>query len=447
MSKNILDTSKNILDLEAKVIGKTGIIRYYPMVISRGDGARLWDVDGREYIDFSSGGGVANIGYNHPLVIDAIAAQSKRLTHDCYTVCSNDRTPLLASELIKLLPGDYEKKIWFGLSGSDACEWVYKMLPKVTGRNKLVSFIGNYQGQTMGASALSGLMPQQSFLSVSNVIHIPYPYCYRCPLNHHPDTCNQECFSYFSEYLVGTLCDAGDIAAVVLEPIQGDAGIIIPPAEYLKKLKDFCKEHGIILVVDEVLSGVGRTGTWWASQQLDISPDLVVMGKALGSGVPISAVGGRADLLDAMTASHHVTCGGNVLACAASLATLDVIKSEKLLDNAYKMGERLRKGLKQISEKSKIVGEIRGLGLLTGVEIEQEGLPAQDLAHKVVFAAWQRGLLIYYLGLFGNTLIACPPLVINQTEIDAGTAILSDAILAVERGEIHDKDIEGFKAW
>ncbi len=447
MPQKDLPTSKNILNLESRFIGKTGIFRYYPMVLSRGIGVRLWDADGREYIDFSSGGCVANTGYNHPLVIEAITAQAKRLTHDCFTICSNDQTPLLAAELVLLLPGNFDKKIWFGLSGSDACEWVYKILPKATGRTKIVSFVGNYQGQTMGASALSGLMPQQSFLSVSNVIHIPYPYCYHCPLNHHPDTCDQACFSFFSEYLVGTLCTPDEIAAVVFEPIQGDAGVILPPAEYLEKLQGFCKENGIMLVVDEVLSGVGRTGTWWASQQLDLSPDLIVMGKALGSGIPISAVGGRADLLDAMTASHHVTCGGNVLACAASLATLDVIKTEGLLDNAQKMGERLRKTLNQVSVNSKIIGEVRGLGLLTGVEIEQEGQPAQDLAHKVVFAAWQRGLLLYYLGLYGNTLIIAPPLVINQTEIDAGTAILSDAILAVERGEIHDKDIEGFKAW
>ncbi len=447
MDQNSFSESEYILGMENQRIGRTGIFRFYPMVLSRGNGARLWDVDGREYIDFSSGGCVANTGYNHPSVVSAIQSQTTRLTHDCFTVCSNDRTPQLASRLSELLPGDYEKKIWFGLSGSDACEWVYKMLPKATGKPKLISFIGNYQGQTMGASSLSGLMPQQSFLSVSNVIHIPYPYCYRCPLNHHPDSCHEECFSYFSDYLVGTVCTPDEIAAVVFEPIQGDAGIIIPPVGYLSKLQNFCIEHDICLVVDEVLSGMGRTGTWWASEQFNLSPDVLVMGKALGSGVPISAVGGKAELLDAMTASHHVTCGGNVLACAASIATLNVIKNEGLMANAEKMGERLLKKLGLLSRKSEIVGEARGLGLLIGLEIEKEGVPAQDLAHKIVFAAWERGLLLYYLGLYGNTLIIVPPLIINKSEIDEAVERLSDAISAVESGNIGNGDIEAFAAW
>ena len=444
---NIPEPSESFLTLESNFISRSNIIRYYPMVVSRGKGALLWDADDREYIDFSSGGCVANVGYCHPRVIEAIQRQTQRLTHDCFTVCSNDQTPVLAERISRLLPGKFEKKIWFGLSGSDANDWVYKILPKATGRQKLISFVGNYQGQTMGASALSGLMPQKSFLTVSNVIHIPYPYCYRCPLGHESDHCHQACFSYFENYLLGTIVSIDEIAAFVFEPIQGDGGIIVPPEKYIARLYKFCKLNSIPLVVDEVLTGIGRTGTWWASEQLNIEPDLIVMGKALGSGVPISAVGGNKDLMDSMVAAHHVTCGGNVIASAAALATLNVIQEEGLLNNATSMGTRLLRGLDQLRSEHYLIGDIRGVGLLIGVEIEREGLPANDLAHQVVYAAWKNGLLLYYLGLYGNVLILVPPLVIDEKTVDSGLERLSTAINMVEKGEISDNDIKEFQAW
>jgi 4-aminobutyrate aminotransferase len=441
------DSSDHIFSLESSYISKTNMVRYYPMVVSRGEGALLWDADGREYIDFSSGGCVANLGYCHPEVTKAVEAQLKRLTHSCFTVCSNDQTPLLAERLSHLLPGKTEKKIWFGLSGSDANDWVYKILPKATGRPKLISFVGNYQGQTMGAAALSGLLPQQSFLSVSNVVHIPYPYCYRCPLGHHPEDCDQACFSYFENYLLGTIVSLDEIAGIVFEPIQGDGGIILPPEKYVARLYRFCKLNSIPLVVDEVLTGIGRSGTWWASEQLNIEPDLIVMGKALGSGVPISAVGGDKELMDAMVAAHHVTCGGNVLGSAAAMATLLVIEEDDLLSNARAMGERLLAGLNQLKSRHDLLGEIRGMGLLVGAEIERDGLPAPDLAHKVVYAAWKQGLLLIHQGLYGNVLILVPPLVIDEKQIDAGLERLSSALKMVEGGEISDDDIQSFQVW
>lgn len=440
-------SSSNIFSLESRFISKSNIIRYYPMVISRGKGAILWDVDGREYIDFSSGGCVANVGYCHPDVVSAVQVQNERLSHTCFTVCSNDQTPILAERLNRLLPGEYDKKIWFGLSGSDANDWVYKILPKATGRQKIISFIGNYQGQTMGAAALSGLMPQRSFLTVSNIIHIPYPYCYRCPLGHQIDHCQQACFSYFENYLVGTLVGIEEIAAIVFEPIQGDGGIIVPPEGYLVRLRNFCRKHSIALVVDEVLTGIGRTGSWWASEQVGLEPDLVVMGKALASGVPISAIGGRKDLMDALVAAHHVTCGGNVLGSAAAIATLNVIEKENLLANSKTMGAKLMRGLGLLKEQYPVVGDIRGIGLLIGVEIERDGLPASDLAHKIVFAAWKQGLLLYYLGLYGNVLIIVPPLVIDEETADKGLQKLSAALKMVEEGEISDEEIADFRAW
>jgi 4-aminobutyrate aminotransferase len=441
------NSSDRIAALEASYVAKTNMIRYYPMVISRGAGSLVWDADGREYIDFSSGGCVANVGYCHPKVNQAIQAQIERLTHSCFTVCSNDQTPVLAERLSSLLPGSFEKKIWFGLSGSDANDWVYKILPKATGRQKIVSFVGNYQGQTMGAAALSGLMPQKSFLTVSNVIHIPYPYCYRCPLGHAPDHCDQACFTYFENYLLGTLVSLEEIAAFVFEPVQGDGGIILPPEKYVSRLYRFCKLNSIPLVADEVLTGLGRSGAWWASEQLNIEPDLVVMGKALASGMPISAVGGKKELMDALVAAHHVTCGGNVIGSAAALATLQVIDEEGLLDNARLMGNSLLRGLDELKSGHDLIGEIRGMGLLIGVEIERDGLPANDLAHKVVYAAWKSGLLLYYLGLYGNVLILVPPLVITQAEVDLGLEKLSNAINMVEEGEISDNDIKRFQAW
>ncbi len=440
-------SSRNILTLESNYIARTNIIRYYPMVVSRGKGARLWDADDREYIDFSSGGCVANVGYCHPEVTKAIQTQNERLSHTCFTVCSNDQTPLLAERLSNLLPGKFEKKIWFGLSGSDANDWIYKILPKATGRPKIISFVGNYQGQTMGAAALSGLMPQQSFLTVSNVIHIPYPYCYRCPLGHNSNRCQQECFSYFENYLVGTIVSLEDIAAIVFEPVQGDSGIIVPPKQYLVRLSQFCHKHSIPLVVDEVLTGLGRTGTWWAYEQLNIDPDLIVMGKALASGIPISAIGGKAELMDSMVAAHHVTCGGNVIGSAAAIATLNVIEKEGLLNNASIMGTKIINGIEQLKSQHNLMGDIRGIGLLIGVEIERDGLPASDLAHKVVYAAWMEGLLLYYLGLYGNVLIIAPPLVIDERTAAMGLERLSTALKAVEEGKITDNDIMNFHAW
>lgn len=440
-------SSISVLTLETNYVSKSNIIRYYPMVVSRGKGAILWDADGREYIDFSSGGCVANVGYCHPRVTKAIQGQTERLSHNCFTVCSNDQTPVLAERLSHLLPGKFEKTIWFGLSGSDANDWVYKILPKATGRQKIISFVGNYQGQTMGAAALSGLMPQRSFLTISNVLHIPYPYCYRCPLGHKSDSCQVACFSFFENYLIGTIVSAEEIAAIVFEPIQGDGGIIVPPAQYLVRLSNFCRSHSIPLVVDEVLTGIGRSGTWWASEQLDIEPDLVVMGKALASGIPISAVGGKKDLMNVMVAAHHVTCGGNVTGSAAAMATLDVIEEEDLMSNARSMGNRLLNGLDQLKSQHELIGEIRGIGLLIGVEIERNGMPASDLAHKVVYAAWTEGLLLYYLGLYGNVLILVPPLVIDEKIVDNGLEKLSSALKVVGEGKITDTEIKNFHAW
>ncbi len=432
----------NMEEREKSLISKALYVRCLPSAaMTAGKGAWLTDASGRHFLDFEAGGCVANTGYCHPRVVAAICEQASRLTHNCFALMGNDVTVDLASRLVSLTPGDFEKKVWFGLSGSDANDCVYKLARWHSGRPRLIACIGAYHGQTMGALALSGLRSQSRFITLSDVVKIPYPYCYRCPFGLRHPTCGVHCLTYVCDYLFQTVCDPQDVAAFVIEPIQGDAGTIVPPSEYLTGVADLCREHGILLVVDEVLTGLGRTGKMLAIEHTGVIPDLVVLGKALGSGIPMSAVVGKAEVLDSMVGGHLLTVGGNTIGSAAAIATLDVIHDEDLASAASRIGGMIVRGLREMKKRHRLIGDVRGAGLLVGLEmVDDNDRPAGREAHKVCYAAYKRGLVMIFLGLHGNVLRINPPLVMTAEEAARGLSILDDALSDVECNRISDEE-------
>ncbi|MEM3549859.1 MAG: aspartate aminotransferase family protein [Candidatus Bathyarchaeia archaeon] len=435
---------------DEKVIGKVTYIRFYPMVVESGLGSIVTDLDGNNYIDFQAGAAVANIGYCHPKVVKAVEEQMKKLTHNCFALFSNQITVKLAEKLVEITPGNFPKKVWFGLSGSDANDCVFKLARFSTKRDRIISFLGSYHGQTMGAYSLSGHKAESHFLPFPGVIKVPYAYCYRCAFKmKHPD-CGLQCIKFIEEHIFTSICPPEDAAGILVEPIQGDSGMIVPPDDFLLELKRICEENGMLFMVDEVRTGFGRTGKMFAINHLALEPDLIVMAKPMASGFPISACVARAEILDSPIGSHLLTTGGSPIGAAAALANIQVLMEEKLCDKAARTGAYMLKRLEEMKEGHELIGDVRGKGLFIGVEFVRNRKtkePASIETHKVCYRAWEYGLILVFNGTFSNVLDIVPPLVISKNEVDRGLDILEAAITDVEKGKVPDSLLEGFKAW
>lgn len=439
---------KELLDKDHQVISQGLKLRFSPMTVASASGCWLTDLSGKEYLDLTAGWAVANIGYGREEIAKTIFDQYLKLSFTTQLSAPSETMVQLAEKLISLTPGDFEKKVWFGHSGSDANELISKFIPIAAGRSKMISFIGSYHGQTMGASSLSGHSAQARFEGRGNVVKIPYPNPYR-PFSGISDNLTEQTLHYMKE-VFATICPADDTAGIIIEAIQSDGGMILPPPAFLQALREICDQYGIYLIIDEVKVGMGRTGAWFSFQHCEIVPDVVVLGKSLGAGLPISAVVGRKELLDAVSAGHMFTTSGNPVSTSAALKNIQLIEEEGLLENAKHQGISFLNGLHKLQETYPCIGDVRGKGLAIGVEIvenrhSQNPDPLKTAA--ICYRAYELGLLIYNVGIYGNVLEITPPLTINALEVERALAILEEVFKDAENGHIDLHKVQEFSGW
>lgn len=451
-SKNI-SKSIELISRFGEYIVDAAILNYYPMVLSYARGSRVKDVDGNEYIDFLSSASIFNVGHGNEYILSALRKQMDKLVHYINTYFYTEPPLVLAWKLTEITPGRFRKRVFFALSGSEAMDFSIKCVKSATKRSILISFYGSFHGTTYASTAISpvassmrrGLEPL-----VPSVYYSYFPDCLRCPMKQHYPECGIACFSTL-EHLLQYVVDPDNVAGVFLEPIQGDAGVIVPPREYIVKLRSLCSEYNIPLIVDEIQTGLGRVGYWFAVNYFNIEPDLIVLGKSLGGGLPLSAIIGRAEIMDRWEGYAEMTSmAGHTLSCVAALANIEYIERNNLVEEAKRKGEYLRKRLLELKDKHDIVGDIRGLGLLYGVDIVKDKYslnPDRKAALKIVWRAWELGLLTMTIGKYGNVIRIIPPLTITLEDLDRGVDILDQAIADVVKGRVDDRVLEFMRGW
>lgn len=407
-----------------------------PVVADHGRGCWLWDVDGNKLLDFTAGIAVNTTGHCHPTILAAIEEQAQKLIHFSGTDFYYGPQVALAEKMAALMPGDYPKRVFFGNSGAEAIEAALKLARYKTRRPNLIAFHGAFHGRTMGAISLSAsraVHKKHFWPLVPGVLHAPYPYCYRCTSGDCHD-CSQACLDYISETIFKRLASPDDVAAVFVECIQGEGGYVPAPVEFLQGLRELTRRHGILLVADEIQSGMGRTGKMFAFEWAGIEPDIVCVAKGIASGLPLGLIVYRSDGSDWERGSHASTFGGNPIACAAALKTIELLEGG-LMQNAGRMGAMLIEELQAIMARHTIIGDVRGRGLMVGAEIvsdrrSKEKAPAARSA--IVEACYRRGLVI--IGCGENTIRFAPALVINEEELALGLRVFEDALTEVEAG-------------
>ncbi len=428
--------AKKLVNLDAKYVSPS-YTRTYPLVAKTGRGAVVEDVDGNRFLDFAAGIAVVATGHCHPEVVAAIQKQAGELIHMSGTDFYYENMVTLAERLAEIAPGKAPKRVYFGNSGTEALEAAMKLARYHTKRDKFIAFYGCFHGRTMGSLSLtsSKAVQRKGFGPLlGGVAHIPYPDTYRS-LGQNPEECSREALEFLENNIFHRLMDPSDVAAIFIEPIQGEGGYVAAPVSFLQELQKICRRHGILLVADEVQCGMGRTGKWWASEHAGIEPDIICVAKGIASGMPLGAIIARADVMDWTPGAHASTFGGNPICVAASLATIDLIE-RKYMENARKMGKFILEKLADWSEKYRIVGDVRGKGLMIGVEIvrdQKTKARAGDLRNKIVDCAFLKGLLI--LGAGENTVRVAPPLVIDEEQAEYAVRILGECIADVQRSQ------------
>ncbi|MDE2292855.1 MAG: acetyl ornithine aminotransferase family protein [Elusimicrobia bacterium] len=416
-----------------KQFSSSSYIKEYPLVVAGGRGAMVEDVDGNRYIDYMAGIAVSATGYGHPAVVKAVQEQAERFLHICGTDFYYEGMSRLCERLALLGPGKGKKRVFLTNSGTEAVEGAIKLARSSTRRSDLIAFRGAFHGRSYGAMSLGSSKAKQRghfgpFLP--GVHHVPYPDPYRSNTGGQP----------LADWALGNIRELfrrhvppDDVAAVFIEPMLGEGGYVLPPREFLSGLRELCDQHGILLVFDEIQTGVGRTGRMWAADHYSIEPDVLLTAKGLGSGLPIGAIIARESVMKWESGSHGSTFGGNPVACAAALATLDVVE-KSLAKNAKVMGERMLAGLAKLQEKHAVIGDVRGAGLFIGVEFVKDRStkePAATLVHDLVQQAFRKGLLLLPCG--ESVIRLAPPLVVDEYDVDAGLAILDETLSALTR--------------
>jgi len=428
--------AREILERDERVISPS-YVRFYPLVVESGRGCIIRDVDGNEYIDFNSGLVCMNVGHNHPKVIEALKKQLERFLHYSNTDFYYQEVVDLAERLCEITPGKFEKKVYYGNSGTEAVEAAIKLAKWHTRKPRFIGFISAFHGRTTGSLSFTASKPVQRryfFPLMPGVTHVPYPYCYRCPFKQTFPDCNYWCVDFIDEYVLQKYVPPEEVAAILFEPIQGEGGYVVPPEGYFQRLKKLADKYGILLIDDEVQAGMGRTGRWFAIEHWEVEPDIICMAKALASGLPLGATIARAKIMDWEGGSHASTFGGNPLSCVAAMAVIDTIKEQNLLENAARQGNYIMKRLRELAEQSEIIGDVRGKGLMIGVEIVEDKdskKPAPNLAKEIMMRSWKRGVAIITCGV--STLRIAPPLIITRELVDAALEIVEDTIREVER--------------
>ena len=409
----------------------TSYIKEYPLAVACGRGAMIEDVDGNRYLDFMAGIAVASTGYGHPAVVAAIKDAADRFLHICGTDFYYESMAAVCERLARLAPGPSKKRVFLSNSGTEAVEGAIKLARNSTGRAGLIAFKGAFHGRTYGAMSLtSSKVKQHAGFGplLPEVYHVPFGYCYRCDFGKRFPSCELFCVSSIESDLFARQIDPHDVAAIFVEPIQGEGGYIVPPPGYLQALRALCDKYGILLVFDEIQSGIGRTGKMFAAEHVGVEPDILLTAKGLASGMPLGAMIARESIMTWGAGAHGSTFGGNPVSCAAALATLDVVE-HGLMANAVVMGERMMAGVRKLAERHETIGDVRGVGLMIGVEFVTDRTtrqPAGQLVHDLVQTAFTKGLLL--LGCGKSTLRLAPPLVIDAIDVDTGLAIIDECL-------------------
>jgi 4-aminobutyrate aminotransferase len=422
--------AKEILAKDTRFISPS-YTRGYPLVIENGDGIVVTDVDGNRFLDFTSGIAVCNTGHAHPKVVNAITKQASKFLHMSGTDFYYSVQSELAEKLALFAPGDNHRQVFYSNSGAESVEAALKLVRYHTRRTRIISFFGSFHGRTMGALSLSASksIHEKGFAPlVPGVTHVPYAYCYRCPYNlKHPE-CNGYCVEWIRDDLFKRTMPPEEVAAIFVEPIQGEGGYVVPPKIFHQKLQELCHEFGILYVADEIQTGMGRTGRMFACEHFNINPDIFTLAKGIASGMPLGAMIARTEIMDWIPGSHASTFGGNPVSCSAALATIDILQNG-LIDNADAMGKYFKEQLSELQKEHPIIGDVRGLGLMLGIELVKDrgkktkAIEERNLAVKLAF---RKGLLL--LGCGENSVRFIPPLNVTKSDIDKALSILDETL-------------------
>lgn len=429
--------ARSILARDSHVISQS-MVREYPLVLERAEGMNLWDVDGNRYLDFSAGISVMNAGWNHPEVVKAILGQVPKLSHGAFLDFCSELPIRFAEQLVSRLPRPLDR-VFLSNSGAESVEAALKLARNHTNRNYFLSFYGGFHGRTYGAVSLTAArtVQRKHFGPFLPVIHAPYPNPYR-PFGFSSKTCDLDVIRYIEEEIFLHDVSPEEVAAVVVEPVQGEGGYIVPPMTFLKRLRDLCDTHGILLVADEVQSGCMRTGTFLACEQFGIVPDIVMLAKSIGGGLPMGATVSSDAVMTWEPGSHASTFGGNNAACAAGLAVLELLSADGFGDHVKRQGEYLMKRLSSLQAKHDIIGDVRGLGLMIGIELvtdRESRKPAVQERNAILNEAFRNGLALLPAG--ESVIRFCPPLIIGKEDIDTGIGILDQAFETAGQGGVH----------
>jgi 4-aminobutyrate aminotransferase len=425
--------ARQLIQLDSTYVSPS-YTRVYPLVVDKAAGLWVQDVDGNQFLDFTAGIAVTATGHCHPRVVEAIKAQAEQLLHMSGTDFYYTAQILLAQKLASLAPGEGTHRVYFGNSGAEAVEAAFKLARWHTKRELNIAFFGAFHGRTMGALSLTAsktIQKKHYNPLVPGITHIPYAYCYRCAYNLSYPQCHLFCVRWVEDTLFRTTVPPEEVAAIFVEPIQGEGGYVVPPPEFHREFSAIARKYGILYVADEVQSGMGRTGRMFAIEHFGVAPDIIAMAKGIASGLPLGAMMASARIMDWEAGSHASTFGGNPLACQAAMVTIALLE-ETLMANAAAQGERLMAGLREMQRHFECMGDVRGKGLMVGVELVEDRerkTPATGWRARIIQSAFERGLLI--LGCGQNSIRFCPALTVSPDEIDVCLSIFAECVKEV----------------
>jgi 4-aminobutyrate aminotransferase len=428
--------AKAIIERDARVVSPS-YTRGYPFVMARGSGATVEDVDGNVFLDCAAGIAVNSTGHSHPAVVASIVEQAQKFLHMSGTDFYYEPQVRLAEEFEAIAPFSSPKRSFFSNSGTEAIEAAIKLARYSSRRFGIIAFLGSFHGRTLGSLSLtsSKITQRRGFgPPLAGSFHAPYANCYRCPIGLRPDSCAAECLGFLEEQVLMHLVSPDEVAAVVVEPIQGEGGYVVPPEQFHQRLRALTKQHGMLLIADEVQSGMGRTGKWFGIQHFGVEPDIVATAKGVASGLPLGVTTARAEVMTWPPGTHASTFGGNPVSCAAALTTIELIRYS-LMRNAAEVGAYLMDRLRELQERHPLIGDVRGRGLMIGVELVRDRATKERATaerDRVVNECFQRGLLV--LGAGKNAIRLSPPLVLTREQASTAVEILDQTLTGVEAG-------------